>query len=87
MRGRLGRKGTVGSGTDGLLSVWGGVTGLLGGAPSIVTNGSGSCSEDGADGEVRQALAPTIHNEASISHHMSNIEDEETRRVTELAFM
>jgi hypothetical protein len=63
LRGRLGRKGTIGAGSEALLSVWGGVTGLLGSASSV--NGS-------TEGEERQALAPTIHNQASILHHMSN---------------
>lgn len=80
LRGRLGRKGTIGAGSESLLSVWGGVTGLLGSASSVN-------SGEGGGMEGRQALAPTIHNQASILHHMSNIEDEETRRVTELAFM
>jgi hypothetical protein len=80
LRGRLGRKGTAGTG-EGLLTVWGGVAGLLGATPSS------EGTEGIADAEKRQAVCPTIHNEASILHHMSNIEDEETRRVTELAFM
>ena len=80
LRGRLGRKGTIGAGSDALLTVWGGVAGLLAGASSV--NGAIV-----GEGEERQAVAPTIHNQASILHHMSNIEDEETRRVTELAFM
>jgi hypothetical protein len=35
----------------------------------------------------RVAAAPTLHNRASILVEVNNIEDEETRRMTELAFM
>lgn len=35
----------------------------------------------------RVAAAPTIHSQGSILHQMKNIKDEETRRVTELAFL
>ncbi|KAJ3760283.1 hypothetical protein EV360DRAFT_81313 [Lentinula raphanica] len=35
----------------------------------------------------RQALSPTIHSRASIIVETNNIEDEETRRMTEMAFM
>ncbi|KAJ3996857.1 hypothetical protein F5050DRAFT_1807374 [Lentinula boryana] len=36
---------------------------------------------------IRQALSPTIHSRGSILFETSHIEDEETRRMTEMAFM
>lgn len=77
IRGRAGRVAA-----DGLLSVWGGLLG--GGSPGPGPLSSVVVVE--AEDE-RQPLSPTIHNDASILLHMSHIEDEETRRMTEVAFM
>lgn len=53
-----------------------------GGKVSIKTSSSSASS-----GNARQAVSPTMHNAASIVAHASKIEDEEMRRMTELAFL
>ena len=53
------------------------------------SSSASASSSSAAAGSVnaRQAVAPTMHNAASIVAHASKIEDEEMRRMTELAFL
>ena len=62
---------------------------FVGGVPSAVeVEETETGSIEGKEREKeRRALSPTMHDEASILLHMSHIEDEEMRRVTEVAFM
>ena len=94
----LGRKGV--NETEGLLSVWGEF--LVGGGEDKgqgevdrASSTSTACEEAEEENEVStslkqeaQVVSPTIGNEASrLVSDMSNIEDDETRWVTEVAFM